>query len=102
MKIYISGRITGYSLFHALKKFAQTERYLREHGYDSVVNPTTLHDYSIEQSWKDYMIVDIKHLFDCDAIFMQSDWSMSKGARIEYQIAKELGLKIIFEEEVPF
>jgi hypothetical protein len=45
------------------------------------------------------MIDDIRGLFDCDAIYLHSDWGQSKGARIEYQIAKELNLKVMFAGE---
>lgn len=41
------------------------------------------------KSWKDYMIDDLRLLFDCEAIYLIDNWQMSKGARIEYYIAKE-------------
>lgn len=37
----------------------------------------------------------IENLMNCDAIYLLYDWRMSKGAVLEYAIAKELGLKII-------
>lgn len=30
-------------------------------------------------------------------LFMQKDWGQSKGARVEYAIARELGLQIYHE-----
>ena len=42
---------------------------------------------------------DISALMKCDAIYMLNDWGQSRGARIEYVIAKELGLEIIYEGE---
>lgn len=101
MIVYISGQITGLNLSYAILKFAETEQMLKKKGY-VVVNPLSLHDLSVEGSWKDYMAVDIRHLFDCDAIYMQRDWIGSKGARIEFAIAKELGLKILYEDEELF
>ena len=44
--------------------------------------------------------LNIEVLFCCDAIYMLKDWGMSRGARIEYAIAKELNLKIFFEDEL--
>ena len=41
------------------------------------------------------MIDDLRLLFDCEAIYLIDNWQMSKGARIEYYIAKELGMSII-------
>ncbi|KAA4746913.1 DUF4406 domain-containing protein, partial [Bacteroides fragilis] len=47
------------------------------------------------KSWKDYMIDDLKLLFDCEAIYLIDNWQSSKGARIECYIAKELGMRIL-------
>ena len=41
------------------------------------------------------MIDDLRLLFDCEAIYLIDNWQMSKGARIEYYIAKKLGMSII-------
>jgi hypothetical protein len=33
----------------------------------------------------------------CGFIYMMKNWHLSKGANIEYNLAKELGLTVIFE-----
>ena len=48
---------------------------------------------------KEYMLDDIKLLFDCEAIFLLNNWQASKEARIEYLIAKEIGMTILMEAE---
>ena len=96
MKIYISGKITGYEVSEAAKKFKDSENYLLEKGHEPV-NPFNLSETHPDKTQKDYMIDDIKGLFDCEAIFMQSDWGQSKGARVEYAIARELGLSVYHE-----
>ena len=48
--------------------------------------------------WSDYMRAYIKALCDCDAIFMIYGWENSKGARIEFNLAVDLGLKVIYEK----
>lgn len=96
MKTYISGKITGYDISFAEHKFLLTETILKHNGFNPV-NPFKISPISDNKTWKDYMIDDIKALLDCEAIYMQNDWGQSKGARIEYQIAKEIGLKIMFE-----
>jgi hypothetical protein len=63
------------------------------------VNPIYVSPYEKDKQWADYMADDIKALFECDAIYMLSDWGQSKGARVEYAIAKELGLIVIHEAE---
>lgn len=95
-KIYVSGKIAGLEHQEAFDKFESREKQLRLIGYD-VVNPMKIHDYKMETSWEEFMVADIRELFKCNSMYMMKDWGQSKGARVEYAIAKELGFKIIFE-----
>ena len=99
MKIYISGKISGLPEKNVIEKFKWHAGFLELKGYEPI-NPINVSPYDKSKSWSDYMIEDIAALFKCDAIYMLKDWGQSKGARIEYQIAKELGLNIIFEGEL--
>lgn len=93
-KIYISGRITGIEL-HAEQLFDKAEKMLVDMGYD-VVNPMKLpHEH--DQEWKDFMKEDIKHLMQCDIIYMLPNYSDSRGARIELFLAGELSMTVYFE-----
>lgn len=95
MKIYISGKITGLSLEAAETLFKSAETDLLKQGYE-VVNPMTIpHDH--DKTWLSYMRADIKALVDCDAIYMLRNWTESKGACTEFNLAHDLGLKIIEE-----
>ena len=49
--------------------------------------------------WRDYLAADIYWLSRCDAIHMLPGWKNSKGASIEYLVAKGLGLEILGEGE---
>jgi hypothetical protein len=98
MKVYISGKITGYDIKFAESKFNESEEFLRLKGFIPV-NPFKLSETHPDKSWEDYMIDDIRGLFACDAIYLHPDWGQSRGARIEYQIAKELNLKVMFAGE---
>lgn len=94
-KIYISGKISGIEE-EAPELFEQAENALKEKGYDTV-NPVTLnHDH--DKSWQSFMREDVKAMLDCDSIYMMSNWTTSKGAKIEREIAIHLGLKVIYEE----
>ena len=93
-KIYVSGKITDNANYKA--QFSSAEKHLQDLGY-SVINPARL-DLPDGATWADYMRQDIKLLCDCDAIFMLVNWQESKGAKIEHQLAQELGLKIIYGE----
>lgn len=48
-----------------------------------------------EHSWKCYMRHDIVALLECDSIAMLPQWEFSRGALLEYHIAKELGYNIL-------
>lgn len=97
MKIYISGQITGLNYVDAFEKFKTAEKEINEETSHEAVNPMTLsHDH--DQSWENYMLEDIKALFECQAIYMLNNWGSSKGARIERSIAIEMGLEIMYEK----
>jgi len=40
---------------------------------------------------------DLKALLDCDGIYMLRGWEQSKGAKIEYELAMNLGIKRYYE-----
>ena len=90
---YISGKITGLSEFEYTMHFARAEERLRAKGY-GVINPIKLpRDLTYEQ----YMKLDIMDLLNCDVIYMLDGWSVSPGARLEYFLARAIGLEIEFE-----
>jgi len=96
MRIYISGKITGLDIDYAKQLFKNAKTKIEESGCVAV-NPFDIMPYSPELTWEDHMIADIRELFKCKAIYMLKNWKESKGARIEYTIAKEMGLLIIME-----
>ena len=98
-KIYISGKISGLPIESVVDKFARNAEFLMVKGFEPV-NPIDVSPYHVSKTWEDYMRDDISALMKCDAIYMLNDWGQSRGARIEYVIAKELGLEIIFEGEL--
>ena len=91
-KIYISGAITNNPFYK--DEFARAAAVVTAAGCE-VVNPAEI---EIEGgSWLDYMRRDIKLLVDCDGVYMLHNWQESAGAKIEHQLAQDLGLKIIYE-----
>ena len=94
MKIYISGKISGIEK-EAERLFSDAEAKLISEG-NNPVNPMTL-NHQHDKSWHSYMKEDVKALCDCDAIYMLSNWTDSKGAIIEHTIAMYLGLKVIYQ-----
>lgn len=54
-------------------------------------NPNLTYDWFIS--------MDLEMLRRCDAIFMLSNWTDSKGAKIELKFAKEMGIPVYYESE---
>ena len=40
---------------------------------------------------------DIALLLACDYIYMLKDWELSKGAKLELDVASSCGIKVLFE-----
>lgn len=92
MRIYLAGKITGMEQ-EAAQKFEQAEKQLSELD---VVNPMKL-PHKHGKSWREYLAECIQHLVTCEAIYLLDNWHQSRGARLEYLIARRLGLMIFFE-----
>ncbi len=99
MRVYISGKITGLPILAAKEKFKWHAGYLELKGHDPV-NPMDLPHKNHE--WIDYIVTDIRALLECDAIYMLNCWGQSLGARIEYGIAKEMGMTIIYQGDLKY
>ena len=89
--VYIAGPITGKPGYN-VDVFAAAERHLTACGH-TVVNPTTLHEGPLGSlSREEYMRTDIRALLDCEAIYLLPGWQDSRGARMEHDIAVQIGL----------
>lgn len=97
MKIYISGKITGFPIDVVRERFNTAESFLESAGFE-VVNPLK-NFLAVSEPWE-RMARDIELLLPCDAVYMLDGWRHSKGARIEYNIAVETGKYVLFESQV--
>lgn len=93
MKVYISGPISGLPLETVYNNFTNAEIRLQEEGYE-VVNPLN-NGLPRESTWNEHMRADLKLLLDCDAIYLLKGYQNSKGAMIEYDLARILHFDII-------
>lgn len=93
MKVYISGPITGLPYKEVEKAFSKAEKRLKEEGYE-VVSPLK-NGLPRESTWNEHMRADIKLLLDCDAIYLLKGYQDSKGAMIEYDLARILHFETI-------
>ena len=98
-KIYISGAIAHYDMDERKAAFSAAATQLRAQGYEPV-NPF---ENGLPQpgDWREHMRVDIDMLLDCQYIYMLKGWWVSKGAKLELDVATSCGLKPIFEEDGP-
>ena len=75
--------------------FANAEQNLRNMGF-SPVNPFK-NGLPDEAHWREHMRADIALLLDCEYIYMLKDWELSKGAKLELDVASSCGIKVLFE-----
>ena len=92
MRIYIAGSIKKDPDYAA--KFYAAEKYLLCKGYEPV-NPAKT--YLQDGSYKDYIDSGLKQLMTCDAIYLLRNWQESFGATLEWNYARTVGLKIIYQ-----
>lgn len=97
--VYIAGPMTGCKDWN-VEAFAECERVLREAGAAMVFNPATRD--SIERyergevSRKELMGIDLLHLLQSTALVLLPDYASSAGARVEFLVAAECGLRIFY------
>lgn len=93
MKVYIAGKVTGEPKHSCALKFAMAKKELEKRGFE-VVNPIeVVGDFNAD--WETAMQKCIKALMDCEGIYMLPDWQDSTGAKLEYNLAETVGIKIV-------
>jgi hypothetical protein len=97
MSLYLSGPITGIA---QLNKPAFDE--LREVLLPLFKNVLVPHDFfegvdTEGWTWQQYMRTCIRELATADAIFMMQGWPDSKGACLELEVARGIGLEVFYQ-----
>ena len=108
--IYISGGITGVENWQNAFMAAEQDLVQYLHAPFIIFNPVKIaknlnYTFKIQKNkipeYTDYMREDIKFLAKCNTICMLPGWKRSKGARLEYRIAKILNMQILeFQPEL--
>lgn len=75
--------------------FSDAEMRLRGMGFNPV-NPFK-NGLPDEAHWREHMKADIRLLLDCEFIYMLQGWELSKGAKLELDVASSCGIKVLFE-----
>jgi hypothetical protein len=94
-KVYISGAIAHYEMNERKEAFANAEMRLQSMGFNPV-NPFK-NGLPDEAHWREHMRADIRLLLDCEFIYMLQGWELSKGAKLELDVASSCGIKVLFE-----
>jgi DNA-binding transcriptional regulator YdaS (Cro superfamily) len=95
-RIYIAGPMTGYPELNHPAFHAEAAR-LRAAGLN-VVSPAEV-TLDGNPTWFDYMRADLRLMMRCSTICLLPGWRRSKGARIEYLVAKCLGFEVMHAGE---
>ncbi|AOT26997.1 nucleoside 2-deoxyribosyltransferase [Vibrio phage VaK] len=91
-KIYIAGPMTGLPEFNK-PEFFKAEFKLRCDNY-TVLNPAILPD---GLQHHEYMEICLPMVRVSNAVYMLKGWEKSKGAVMEHEYAKDLGLEITYQ-----
>lgn len=92
MRVYLSGPISENPNY--IEDFSSIEDLLNRQGFE-VINPVRLSNAYSGLSYKEYMQIDFMLLNVCDAIYMLDGWKTSKGASLEYILAKKMKKQIL-------
>lgn len=90
MRVYIIGPVPN-----GHEAFLDAANKLRDLGHEPVYCHLLLEGIDAQDwEWAYFRKMFIQHMYKCDWVVTLPNYELSKGARNEYSIAKELGLKI--------
>lgn len=92
-RVYISGPIAHYDILERKNAFHKIERMLRKSGY-LPVNPFN-NGLPQPGDWKEHMKADIHMLLSSQYIYFMPNWELSKGCKLELDVATSCGIKIL-------
>jgi len=95
-RVYISGPITGRPNGNQEAFYAAAE-HLLSLGHVPVNPHDVCYLLPAGSTWVDYMKECIIALCRCQEIYMLRDWWRSRGARVEWFLARVLGLRVNYE-----
>ena len=88
MNLYIIGPVTGIDNGN-LPRFTRARIALEGSGYGTDIP----HDHiPHDAEWDEAMKASLKHLLDADGVALLTGWHDSKGACLEYDVARKVGI----------
>lgn len=98
-RCYIAGPMTGYPE-HNYPAFHKAAAEMRALGWE-VINPAENHGGNTTLPREDYFRTDIPQLVSCDAVLLLRGWEQSRGARLEFAVARECGVRTLSSYQKP-
>lgn len=95
--VYLSGPMSGLPDYNR-PEFNAAAASLRSLGYE-VVNPAEVPEPPCK-SWEGYMKVAVAQLVRCDVVALLPGWGASRGARLEYRLAHDLGMVVVLVSDL--
>ena len=92
-RVYIAGPMTGVPEYNFPAFHAAAAR-LRQAGWD-VVNPAENFGGRTDLPRETYMRLDVSLMTTCVAVALLPGWHESRGALLEYLLARELGMQFL-------
>jgi len=95
-RIYVSGPMTGLPN-HNFPAFHAAAARLREAGWE-VINPAENFGGRTDLPRETYLRADVILVAQCEAMALLPGWQESRGAKLEYLLARELGMPVLDAE----
>jgi len=97
MRVYISGKFSSPDPKVREKNIRLADKYalkIWKMGFDVFCPHTMTQNWVGKVNYWEMIISDLNWLAVCDILFLLPGWQRSRGARIEVQVAKDLGIPI--------
>lgn len=101
VKVYICGPMSAYD-DHNFKRFDEQKEILLQLGFDVFSPADSTRKLCDERDitpkdlqYRDVIVNDLIALSKCDIIYLLPGWEESKGAKLEYDLAQLLNIKIV-------
>lgn len=97
-RCYNSGPISSLGFITALNNFKAADEAIEDLGMEPVNPMEVTWGLRPKDAWFLHMAKDILLLMSCRAVYFQQGWESSRGANIEFRIARALGKEIYIQK----
>lgn len=95
LKCYIAGKIADLPESEYKANFEQGKKEVLAMGFEPISPVDLPHNHG--RKWTDYMREDLGELIKCHSLYALRNWRFSTGAKIEIELALNLGINIIHQ-----